>query len=350
MSRKWQDNNEQPIGNGLWGIDWSHDRWRQWSVNRDLGLFGREIGSLEKKSRHWTHSVFVRTLSCYTSVCTACCATALVKGQEVFFLFFFVQSAREMWQLLKATISWRAVQTADQSTTNGQTTSEVRSPTARHTRYPREITMLPALRMSLVMVLDTHSLKTSSIYLIRNSLAASLAKRCGTSPRTVFNYPRPQSAVSIFVYSTSTWCSTKQIAYRLQHRKPFLFSSSCCGSDAPIQKLGTCEASRFDSIWIRIGRPILLDLKGIGRFENFLVVSAVSIRAGFSWWEAWGPVIGIEDGRGGKGPPKKIPENFFSGKHNVKFGHFRPMSCKIREFCYFFKQISWKIRAFCYII
>ena len=28
-------------------------------------MFGREIGSLEKKSRHWTDSVFVRTLSCY---------------------------------------------------------------------------------------------------------------------------------------------------------------------------------------------------------------------------------------------------------------------------------------------
>ena len=40
--------------------------WRQWSVNRDLGMFGREIGS-RKKSRHWTDSVFlfVRTLSCY---------------------------------------------------------------------------------------------------------------------------------------------------------------------------------------------------------------------------------------------------------------------------------------------
>jgi len=57
--------NRAPIGNGIWGIKWSHDRWCQWSVNRDLGMFGREIGSLEKKSRQWTDCVFVRTLSCF---------------------------------------------------------------------------------------------------------------------------------------------------------------------------------------------------------------------------------------------------------------------------------------------
>jgi len=34
------------------------------TVDCDLGMFGRVIGSLEKKSRHWTDSVFVRTLSC----------------------------------------------------------------------------------------------------------------------------------------------------------------------------------------------------------------------------------------------------------------------------------------------
>jgi len=28
-------------------------------------MFGRETGSLDKKSRHWTDSVFVRTLSCF---------------------------------------------------------------------------------------------------------------------------------------------------------------------------------------------------------------------------------------------------------------------------------------------
>jgi len=33
-------------------------------VNRGLGMFGREIGSLEK-SRNWTDCMFVRTLSCY---------------------------------------------------------------------------------------------------------------------------------------------------------------------------------------------------------------------------------------------------------------------------------------------
>ena len=52
-------------------------------------------------------------------------------------------------------------------------------------------------------------------------------------------------------------------------------------------------------------------------------------RAGFSWWGAWGPAIGVGDG--GKGvalphytplPPKKSRKIFFSGKHNVKFGHF----------------------------
>jgi len=30
------------------GIKWSHDRWLRWSVNRDLGMFGRQIGSLGK--------------------------------------------------------------------------------------------------------------------------------------------------------------------------------------------------------------------------------------------------------------------------------------------------------------
>jgi len=40
--------NRTSIGNGTWGIKWSHDRWRQWSVNRDLGMFGLERGSLEK--------------------------------------------------------------------------------------------------------------------------------------------------------------------------------------------------------------------------------------------------------------------------------------------------------------
>ena len=41
--------NRAPIGNGTWSIKWSHDRWRHWSVNRNLGMFGREIGSLEKR-------------------------------------------------------------------------------------------------------------------------------------------------------------------------------------------------------------------------------------------------------------------------------------------------------------
>ena len=36
------------LANGVWGIKWPHDRWCQWSVNRDLGMFGRERGSLEK--------------------------------------------------------------------------------------------------------------------------------------------------------------------------------------------------------------------------------------------------------------------------------------------------------------
>jgi len=57
----------------------------------------------------------------------------------------------------------------------------------------------------------------------------------------------------------------------------------------------------------------------------------LSIRAGFSWWGAWGPAIGVGDGRGGgtllpsSSPHKKIQEKYFSVKHrpNVKFGHFR---------------------------
>jgi len=31
-----------------WHMGYSHDRWRRWSVNLDLGMFGREIGSLKK--------------------------------------------------------------------------------------------------------------------------------------------------------------------------------------------------------------------------------------------------------------------------------------------------------------
>ena len=41
--------NRAPVGNGTWGIKWSHDRWRQWSVNRDLGMFGARE-ALSKKS------------------------------------------------------------------------------------------------------------------------------------------------------------------------------------------------------------------------------------------------------------------------------------------------------------
>jgi len=40
------------------------------------------------------------------------------------------------------------------------------------------------------------------------------------------------------------------------------------------------------------------------------------LRAGFSWWEAWGPAIGVADGgQGGCSPhpplPQKIPEKYF---------------------------------------
>jgi len=55
--RQWTTTSKWPMGNRL----------VTWSVNRDLGMFGREIASLEKKSRHWTDSVFVQTLSCLTN-------------------------------------------------------------------------------------------------------------------------------------------------------------------------------------------------------------------------------------------------------------------------------------------
>jgi len=52
-------------------------------------------------------------------------------------------------------------------------------------------------------------------------------------------------------------------------------------------------------------------------------------RAGFSWWEAWGPVIGVGDGGQRVAlplsfplplPPKKSRKKF--QVHNVKLGHF----------------------------
>jgi len=48
-------------------------------------------------------------------------------------------------------------------------------------------------------------------------------------------------------------------------------------------------------------------------------------RAGFSWWEAWGPAIGVGDGGQWVPPPppqkKKNPWKKIQG-NNVKFGHF----------------------------
>jgi len=56
-------------------------------------------------------------------------------------------------------------------------------------------------------------------------------------------------------------------------------------------------------------------------------------RAGFSWWGAWGPAIGVGDGGKGIAAPKKVPEKYFSGRQ-CKIGEFfGRMSCKIPEFC-----------------
>jgi len=40
--------NRTPIGNGTWGIKWSRDQWRRWSVSRDLGMFGCDKLSRKK--------------------------------------------------------------------------------------------------------------------------------------------------------------------------------------------------------------------------------------------------------------------------------------------------------------
>jgi len=56
-----------------------------------------------------------------------------------------------------------------------------------------------------------------------------------------------------------------------------------------------------------------------------MFINTQLLRAGFSWWGARGPAIGIGDGERGlpsPPPPKKIPEIYFAGKHNVKFEHF----------------------------
>ena len=81
-----------------------------------------------------------------------------------------------------------------------------------------------------------------------------------------------------------------------------------------------------------------------------LYVCVYDIRAGFSWWGAWGPAIGVGDG-GGMGvalphytpPPSKKRKIFFSGKHKVKFGHF-PDKCRVKfgHFVNFLYIISGK--------
>jgi len=38
-----------------------------------------------------------------------------------------------------------------------------------------------------------------------------------------------------------------------------------------------------------------------------LLVLAIQVRAGFSWWGAWGPAIGVGDG--GRGFPASNPKN-----------------------------------------
>jgi len=49
----------------------------------------------------------------------------------------------------------------------------------------------------------------------------------------------------------------------------------------------------------------------------WILLTSLNIRAGFSWWGAWGPAIGVGDGSKGVAlphnppPKKKIPENIF---------------------------------------
>ena len=35
------------------------------------------------------------------------------------------------------------------------------------------------------------------------------------------------------------------------------------------------------------------------------ILYIMQYRAGFSWWEAWGPAIGVKDGGRGVSPPQK---------------------------------------------
>jgi len=65
-----------------------------------------------------------------------------------------------------------------------------------------------------------------------------------------------------------------------------------------------------------------------------------SFRAGFSWWGAWGPAIGVEDGGQGGCLPHYTLKNpgkyFFSGQNNVKFGLFPEKCVKFGHFVIFF--------------
>jgi len=54
--------------------------------------------------------------------------------------------------------------------------------------------------------------------------------------------------------------------------------------------------------------------------------------AGFSWWGAWGPAIGVGDGGKGVAFPHYTPKNpitYFFGQAQCKIRHF-PDKCRVK--------------------
>jgi len=127
----------------------------------------------------------------------------------------------------------------------------------------------------------------------------------------------------------------------LSRSAPSLGSGAEPGEIRIFEHFGTSKITSERSV--RLGsflvqRPTLVSQYVVneGTDNKLNSMDSVLVRAGFSWWGAWGPAIGVGDRGQGVALPHytpKIPENIFSGKQ-----------CKIRAFS---GQMSCKIRAFC---